>query len=95
MRYKRSKTGIIYALVILALSLYAIVNTVSTGRQIVETAARRAALTAALASAETENARLKYELYDGTEQEKLERQARQRLGLVYPGEIIFVEPGEE
>ena len=53
-------------------------------------------LTARLGAAQTENAQLRRDIASADEPETVERLARQKLGLVRPGDIIFIysEDGE-
>lgn len=47
-------------------------------------------LTARLGAAQTENAQLRRDIASADEPETVERLARQKLGLVRPGDIIFI-----
>lgn len=90
---KRKRAGLFTALVIAALSLYAVASFVSTRAQISGYEAVRGELESEAAALSRENARLEYETAAGTYDERIEAAARERLGLVYPGETVFYDIG--
>lgn len=83
-----SKESII-RIVLLSLLLYAATSLASSGREAKRAEAVKAELSARLTAIEEENLRLLQELEDTMGEEELAQLARERLGLVMPGEKIF------
>ena len=75
--------------VLLLLLAYALCTFVSARRLLGQTMEEEQRLSAELAGLEEENRRLKELLRRGLDEDTLERLARERLGLVLPGEKIF------
>lgn len=76
-------------IVLLALLLYAAVCLASAGRNLYAAEALEARLRAELETIERENLALDRKLEQGWSAEDLEALARERLGLVLPGDRIF------
>lgn len=76
-------------IVLVALLLYAAVCLTLAGRELYAAEADRARLSAELETVERENLALERKLEQGWSAEELEALARERLGLVLPGERIF------
>lgn len=83
-----SKESII-RIVLLSLLLYAATSLASSGREAQRAGAVKAELSARLAAIRAENMRLLQKLEDNMGEEELAQLARERLGLVMPGEKIF------
>ena len=91
---RRGRAGLITLLVIVALVLYALGSLASTRSQIERYALRADELLAEVNELERENAALEYETRRSSDDEMIEYIARNRLGLVYPGEVIFYDTGD-
>lgn len=76
-------------IVLLSLLLYASACLASTGRELHEAEALAAGLREELAAVERENLSLERRLRQGWSAESVEALARERLGLVLPGDKIF------
>ncbi|MBQ7692656.1 MAG: septum formation initiator family protein [Oscillospiraceae bacterium] len=76
-------------IVLVALLLYAAVCLALSGRELYTAEAARAALRQELEAVERENLALDRKLREGWSAEELESLARERLGLVRPGDKIF------
>ena len=83
------KANIFTKLAVLALVIYASVSLIGLHGQIESARESRAALEQAVEAQALENAVYKYELDNRYDPEMIERIARNRLGLVRPGERIF------
>ena len=82
-------------IVLLALLLYAALCMARLGRGLYAAQHTAQALAAKLESVELENRALRQKLEGGRSREELEALAWQRLGLVRPGEIVFLFPDRE
>jgi cell division protein FtsB len=82
-------------IVLLALLLYAAGCLAGLGREVKAAQDTARALTAELASVERENRAMRRQLDGDRSTEDWEMLAWQRLGLVRPGEIVFLFPREE
>lgn len=89
---KLSRSGIIALLIAAALSLYALAGIAATESAAAEYGQRLEELSRRAGELERENAGLERSLALSDERGALERAARE-LGLVYPGEIVFVFAG--
>lgn len=76
-------------IVLAALLLYAALCLASVRRELYAADALEAALRTELETIERDNRALKRRLSDGWSPEELEQLARERLGLVLPGDRIF------
>lgn len=82
---RNARAGIVTLLIVAALSLYALASLASTKAETAEYETYRDELLAEAGALESENARLAAQAASGTEEETIERMARERLGLVSPG----------
>jgi cell division protein FtsL len=89
MKIKRS--SILTIMVITALLIYALVSLVRVQGQIDEATAAKAVLEEKYQKLSVINETLKYEIENSTDPETIEEVARDKLGLVLPGEIIFYD----
>ena len=76
-------------IVLVSLLLYAALSLFATGRELEQLDGMRREAQEALAALREENAQLKDSLAQDRSAEEMERLARERLGLVRPGEKIF------
>ncbi|MCL2368088.1 MAG: septum formation initiator family protein [Oscillospiraceae bacterium] len=86
---RRRKANIFTKLVVLALVIYASVSLIGLHGQIEAARESRLALERVVAEQALENAVYEYELDNRYDPEMIERIARNRLGLVRPGERVF------
>ena len=82
-------------IVLICLLLYAAACLFRLDRQVHAAQDAGRLLSARLESVERENAVLRQKLQDGRSAEEWETLAWQRLGLLKPGEIVFLFPQEE
>ena len=83
------KSSLLVKLVILIVVVYATVTLVSLRRQITEKQAEAAQLTSSITSAEQENSRLTDAIENIDTDAGVEAVAREKLGMVGEGEIVF------
>lgn len=76
-------------IVLIALTLYACTNVAAVGGELRAAAAVQQELSAELEERTADNTALREKLEAGLSDEELERLARERLGLVKPGDKIF------
>lgn len=88
---KHRRTGIITGLLLTLLIAYALVSMIRMNSRIVEARRTRDDLSAAVRELEAENAALAYEIEHSEDPVVLEKVAREKLGLVLPGEVIFYD----
>ncbi len=86
---KARKAGIFTKIVIAALMVYAIVTLIKLQDRIEEAEIARDALTVQARELQAGNAGLEHEVSHSTDRETLEDVARNKLGFVLPGEIVF------
>ena len=91
MRFKRS--SLVTMVLILVLVVYATVTLVSLQSQVTEKETQAAALQDDITAAQQENLRLEQAINALGTDEGVEAVARQKLGLVAPGEILFYDVG--
>lgn len=91
MRFKRS--SLVTKVLILVLVVYATVTLVSLQSQVTEKEIQAAALQDDITAAQQENLRLEQAINALGTDEGVEAVARQKLGLVAPGEILFYDVG--
>ena len=91
MRFKRS--SLLTKLLILVLVVYATVTLVSLQSQVTEKNAEAAKLESSIAATEQENQRLQQAIDALGTDEGVEAVARQKLGWVAKGEIVFYDMG--
>ena len=89
MKLKRS--SIFMKIVILALLVYAGISVANTRGRIAQAEADRAMLQAKVDEARQENAELEYDIDHAGDPETIAAIAREKLGLVMPGEKIFYD----
>ena len=91
MRFKRS--SLVTKLLLLALVIYAAVTLVSLQEQLEATRAEEAALEDSIAAGEQKNRRTEDDINAlGTDIGTVQV-ARDRLGMVYPWELVFIDIG--
>ena len=91
MKLKRS--SLLIKIVILALIVYAGITLVTAKNRIAAAQADQAALQAKVDAALRENAELEYDVAHAADRETIESIARTKLGLVMPGEQVFIDVG--
>ena len=91
MRLKRS--SLLTKLLILVLVVYATVTLVSLQSQVTQKNAEAEALQSSIEAARQENLRLQQAIDNLDTDEGVEAVARQKLGLVSKGEIVFYDVG--
>ena len=91
MRFKRS--SLVTKVLILVQVVYATVTLVSLQSQVIEKETQAAALQDDITAAQQENLRLEQAINALGTDEGVEAVARQKLGLVAPGEILFYDVG--
>ena len=89
MKLKRS--SIFMKIVILALLVYAGISVANTRGRIAQAEADRAMLQAKVDEARQENAELEYDIDHAGDPETIASIAREKLGLVMPGEKVFYD----
>ena len=89
--YKRQ--GIATKLVVVILIVYAVVTLINLQTRIDDAEREKAALAAAVADKSATNEALRYEIEHSGDPATLEEVARDKLGLVLPGEQIFYDIG--
>ena len=90
---KFKKAGIITKLLIAVLAVYALYSIITIRADIADANEALSALSGDVEDAQQENARLEYEIEHSEDPETMEQIAREKLGLVKPGEKIFYEIG--
>ena len=88
---KLKKANIFTKVVIVALLLYAVVSIATVRADVAKTEKMRDELAAAVADMTQQNAELNYDIQHGTDDETIVDIARDKLGLVMPGEKIFYD----
>ena len=91
MRFRKS--SLMLKLIILIVAVYSTVTLVSLQSQISEIKAEAADLTLAIGSTELENQRLEDEIANVDTEEGITEIARNKLGLVNEGEMVFYDVG--
>lgn len=92
MKFVRS--SLLVKLVILILVVYAVVTLVSLRTQIAEKNAEAAALTSSITAAEQKNGQLEEAIANADTDEGIMDIARDKLGMVSDGEIVFKDVGD-
>jgi cell division protein FtsL len=92
MKLKRS--GILTKLVVLGLLVYILVSYARMQLRIGEAEETKTSLQAEVRTLAVGNAALEYEISHCQDPETIEKVAREKLGLVLPGEIIFYDMGD-
>lgn len=91
MRFKRS--SLLTKILILVLVVYATVTLVSLQSQVTEKEAEAQALQSDITAAKQENLRLEQAIEALDTDEGVEAVARQKLGLVSKGEVVYYDVG--
>ncbi len=91
---KLVKSSLLVKLIILIVVVYATVTLVSLRRQISARQAEAAQLTGSISTAEQENNRLADAIENLDTDAGVEAVAREKLGMVADGEIIFEDVGD-
>lgn len=91
MRFRKS--SLMLKLIILIVAVYSTVTLVSLQSQNSEKKAEAADLTLAIGSTELENQRLEDEIANADTEEGITEIARNKLGLVNEGEMVFYDVG--
>ena len=91
---KLKKAGIITKLLIVALALYAVISIVTINGRVTQAQQDKSELQRQVDEMAQENAELQYQLDHSEDQETIEEIARNKLGLVLPGEKIFYDISE-
>lgn len=85
------KTRWMAAMVLTVLTAYAILNLISVGEAVAEAIKVSEELRNEINIAEANGQRLKQMIAESDSDEAVERIARERLGLVKPGDIVFID----
>lgn len=88
------RASLLVKLVILIVVVYAVVTLVSLRNQIAEKNAEAAALTSSISAAEQKNGQLEEAIANADTDEGIMDIARDKLGLVTDGEIVFKDVGD-
>lgn len=88
------RASLLVKLVILIVVVYAVVTLVSLRSQIAEKNAEAAALTSSISAAEQKNGQLEEAIANADTDEGIMDIARDKLGLVTDGEIVFKDVGD-
>lgn len=88
---KIKRASLVIKIVIVAIILYAGINLVTTKTQVSEARERRDALQIEVDNTMKTNLELEYAINHSDDEETLEDIARNKLGLVEPGEKIFYD----
>ena len=90
---RRKRASLITKLIVIALVIYASVTLVNLRARIENVQADKDELQQQVTEKEMANAELKYEIENSDNDDTIADIAREKLGLVYPGEIIFSDNG--
>ena len=90
---KLKKSSAITKIVILALIVYAVVSLISVKSRTAEARQEKQALQQKVTQISEANAELQYGIDHSTDDQTIEDIAREKLGLVKPGEVIFYDTG--
>ena len=93
MKHRRSGIVIVMGLVMLVLIGYAVASLSRMNARIEAAQQARDALAAEALALAVSNASLEYEIEHSADLDMVERVARDKLGLVLPGEIIYYDVG--
>ena len=88
---KLKKAGLITKIVILAIVAYMALSLVGMRGQLASARTERDRMAAQVKSLSAANAAVEYEIEHTTETETLESIARDKLGLVLPGETVYYD----
>jgi cell division protein FtsB len=93
MKHRRSGFYIVTGLILSTLLIYAVVSLAKMNERIETAEAVRDTLAAQAQDLAVGNASLEYEIEHCDDLDMVERVARDKLGLVLPGEIIYYDIG--
>lgn len=88
---KLKKAGFVTKIVVLAMVIYAAVSLVNMRGRIIQAREEQAQLEAEVKTLTASNAALEYEINHSTDPETIENIAREKLGLVLPGETVYYD----
>lgn len=91
---KLKKAGLVTKIVVLALAAYMALSLVGMRSQILSARSERDRMEDQVKSLAAANAALEYEIGHSTDTETIESIARERLGLVLPGETVYYDISE-
>lgn len=91
---KLKKAGLITKIVILAIVAYMALSLVGMRGQVASARAERDRMETQVKNLSAANAAVEYEIEHSTETETLESIARDKLGLVLPGETVYYDINE-
>lgn len=91
---KFKKAGLITKIVVLALTAYLALSLIGMRGQIAQARSDRERMAAEVKSLAAANAAIEYEIGHSTDQATIESIARERLGLVLPGETVYYDISE-
>ena len=92
-RMTTRRASLLCKLLILALVVYGLYTLVTLRAQLSDKKTQAAALTAAIATAQQENQRIREDIDAVSTDEGVEDAARNKLGMVAAGEIVFQDVG--
>ena len=88
---KLKRAGLLSKIVIMALVLYATISLITLNSRTEEARQTQAQLENQVYELQQENAGMQYEIEHSTDPDVIEDVARDKLGLVKPGEKIFID----
>ena len=91
---KFRKSSLLSKVIILVLIAYATITLISLRSQIAEKNAEAAALTSSITAAEQKNGKLEEAITNADSDEGVKAIAREKLGMVEDGEIVFKDVGD-
>ena len=93
MRKPKSGFVIVLGLILVSLMVYAVVSLTRMNERITRAEETRNALAAQAQALAVGNASLEYEIEHSDDLDMVEKVARDKLGLVLPGEIVYYDVG--
>ena len=93
MKQRKSGIAIVMGMVLVTVMVYAVLSLAKMNARIEAAEAARDALAAEAQALTVGNASLEYEIEHSGDLDMIERVARDKLGLVLPGEIIYYDIG--
>lgn len=91
---KVKKTGVVTKIVIVALIVYAVVNLISVRGKTAQAQQQKTELQQKVTQMAEANAEMQYGIDHSKDDQTIEDIAREKLGLVKPGEVIFYDTGD-
>ena len=91
MKIRRFGIAVVLGAVLLALLGYAVISLSMVNARIEAAEQTRSALAAEAQALAVSNASLEYEIAHSTDLDMIEKVAREKLGLVLPGEVIYYD----